>query len=786
MLQQFRTLIPQVLGVNLNQEQIEAIEAAANDCLFIVAGPGSGKTTVLALRALKFIFVDGIQPDTIIATTFTRKAAKELRSRVLAWGDQLRQAFLQSQTLNPQARLPLERLDFNAIVTGTLDSIAESMLAQYRAPGTQPPVVIEEFVSQALMLRRGLFQNGRYWDQNLRNYVSLLLGPSPRLTPAKLSDIAQQIRERFLHDAVDIDAYRLTTTSCPVCQNHPHPGVSVVCDAIEDYVNELRARGVVDFPELEQHFLSRLQNGTLNQFANRIRAVLVDEYQDTNLLQEQIYFELTRRALANSGGITVVGDDDQSLFRFRGATVDLFQFFPDRLYQQLGIESRTVFLTNNYRSTQRIVDFCNGFVQLDSRYQAVRVSGKPQIVYARNVQRNPQIIGLFRDDIQTLARDLAQFIHQVFYGGGYNVPGVGIIQRNPQGSVGDCALLCHSPDEIREYFDQQTGTVLRRERLPLLLRRELSNMQPHVLIFNPRGQDLASVPDVERLCGLILECIDPQATIQRTINNLPQEAIATFNRWRQRAQNHISRNPAPRRPNSLPQFVRAWQQRKPQGRLNWPDEIHLAELAYKLVTWIPSMQDDIEGLVHLEVILRTITESGRFSNYGGYILFRPNQEQSSIRSALWDIFVPLAMGAVEVDEDLLETLPKDRLNILSIHQSKGLEFPMVIVDVGSDFSRNNSRQAFMRFPQGGDLTHNLENELRQFSPLGAPNRDGRDRAFDDLTRLYFVAFSRAQDVLVLVGLNSVRMRSNIPHVATGWDRSRTWHWGQSLPNLVHI
>jgi DNA helicase-2/ATP-dependent DNA helicase PcrA len=200
---------------------------------------------------------------------------------------------------------------------------------------------------------------------------------------------------------------------------------------------------------------------------------------------------------------------------------------------------------------------------------------------------------------------------------------------------------------------------------------------------------------------------------------------------------------------------------------------------------MPDFQNDIEGLVYFEAIARTITEAARFSSFGSEIVFStPALEENSVRSAIWDIFVPLASGAIDIDEDLLETLPRDRLNVLSIHQAKGLEFPFVIVDVGSDFRTNHHTQAFKRFPRNGGGTCSLEDELRPFSPLGVPHRNALDRAFDDLTRHYFVAYSRPQDVLLLVGLNSVR--NAIPNIATGWDRSARWHWAAGLRNLVHI
>lgn len=204
----------------------------------------------------------------------------------------------------------------------------------------------------------------------------------------------------------------------------------------------------------------------------------------------------------------------------------------------------------------------------------------------------------------------------------------------------------------------------------------------------------------------------------------------------------------------------------------------------------------MRGLVYLEAITRTINQASLFSNFGGQIIFDPNDPRAepSIREALWNIFMPIATGAIEINEDLLETLPSDRLNIMSIHQAKGLEFPLVIVDVGSDFRRNHPAHAFKRFPDNGGKSCNMEDELRPYSPLGTPQRPALDRAFDDLIRQYFVAFSRAQDVLMLVGLNSVRdgyltssgRRRDIPNIATGWDRNGNWRWGRGLPNLIHI
>ncbi len=760
-----------------NRSQNDAIRSPLNQSLFIVAGPGSGKTTVIALRVLKLIFVDDIDPSNILVTTFTRKAAAELRSRILGWGDQLRRVFMQQSTYS-HVRDQSRRLDFNRIVTGTLDSIAEEILGDCRAPGTPPPIVIEDFVSNALMIQVGLFNHRRHNNQDLRDYIADLRRTSWGLNISEISATLREIKDRFYHDQVNVNQFRSNST---------HQGIPIVCDAISDYTQELQNKLFYDFARLEQEFLTRLRGGTLDRFLQNVRFVLVDEYQDTNLLQEQIYFELTRVALGKEGSITIVGDDDQSLYRFRGATVDLFQAFLPRINATLGIQPTIIYLSQNYRSTLRIVDFCNSFIALDTHYQAARVQNKPQISPMRSQPyTNYPILGMFRDDVNQLASDLANFIHQVIYGGGVQVQDVqgnqytievATQRRGRPEAAGDIVLLCSSPRE----FDAQG-----RPRLPRLLRDELGQLSPLIQIFNPRGQNLEMIDDIQILCGLILECIDPNSIVQNS-TNLPQVAANMFNTWRRRARNYINSNPYPTSPRSLRDFVNAWQNRRPLGRRTWEREIPLIDLVYKLITWIPNMQNDVEGLVYLEAITRTINQAGLFGNFGGQIIFdqvNPNLEQMSIREALWNIFMPIATGAIEIDEELLETLPPDRLNIMSIHQAKGLEFPLVIVDVGSDFRTNHHAHAFKRFPRNGGKTCNMEDELRPFSPLGQPQRAALDRAFDDLIRLYFEAYSRSQDVLLLVGLNSVR--NGISNVATGWDRNGNWRWGRGLNNLIHI
>ncbi|QYZ80350.1 ATP-dependent helicase [Methanofollis formosanus] len=768
-----------------NQGQYDAIESSLDRSLFIVAGPGSGKTTVMALRVLKLVYVDGIDPSTVLATTFTKKAATELRSRILGWGERLRLAFIENPTYADQREV-LQLIDFNQIFTGTLDSISENILQEYREAGSPTPVIIEDFIANAMMVRYGLLDGGRYKNKDLKAYLKGLSGISYDLNTGGMAGILLEIRDRVCHDQVDIDTFN---------ESGENPGIKVACEAIRVYMRELEERLLYDYGRLEQEFFQKLLNGELTEFTEKIRFILVDEYQDTNLLQEHIYFELARHALQNGGSITVVGDDDQSIYRFRGATVDLFTHFPSRIQEALQVYPTVITLSKNYRSTQNIVDRVEQFVTLDPTFQCARVEEKPPIEYARiGKPVNYPILGMFRDDLPTLARDLSFFLEGVVHNGGVEITQSGttytICVDADRGSPADICVLCSSPQEMKADGNP---------RLPRLLRQNLHNATHSIEIFNPRGQQLREISEVQVLCGLMLECIDPESTIQNKIKYLPKDAKKFFGAWRDAAQIYIQQHSEQYGDMTLGKFVQAWQTRTPHNAFVQKREVPLLDLVYRLVTWIPPMQYDVEGLVYLEVITRTITQSAVFTKFGSEIIFDDENtilEGKSIIDAMRGIFIPLATGAIDINEDLLETIPTDRIPIMSIHQAKGLEYPLVIVDVGSDFKTEHHKQAFKRYPREGGRTCRMEDELRAFSPLQTPQRPGVDRAFDDLTRQYFVAFSRPQDVLLLVGLNSVKdgyltkgrkpTLKFIKNVATGWDRDETWHWGKGLPDIIHI
>ncbi len=797
--------------ISSNLDQKKAILSDSDKSLFIVAGPGSGKTTVMVLKILKYIFVDGIEPSEILATTFTRKAADELYSRILGWGDEIK-THLVSELDNDDFEdsfkiVEIERIDFNQINIGTTDSVAEELLRDYKKPGETQPVVIEDFVANSAMIKI-LIKDERYLNKNLVEYLKELSGKAKLEEPSRMSEIIIEIKNRIYYDQVDLKKLYEET--------EPESGLRLVLDCINEYEDTLKQRHTIDFTMLESTFLKKLKNGGLDEFLEDIRIVLIDEYQDTNLIQEDIYFTIAKSALENGGNITVVGDDDQSLYRFRGATVDLFTDYKQRILDRLGIEVEEINLRTNYRSTENIIDHCNRFAELDSEYQHARVENKPKIIAPDFDKEKMPILGMFRNNPEMLARDLSKLLNNLINKGeseikvlqvlddeyyrkmngkidiaqlqklkqekirqGKEIEKIKLKLDSDYGSASDIAVLSFSPREIS--FGNRTFLYF--------LRKNLKQLKQPIEMFNPRGLDLQEIDNVAIFCGLILECIDPNGSIQNSDKSIPNLAKRNMRRWRLKANEYIKLNPEPTEPISLNSFVTRWQLRRPYperdekgNEIQWPKTASLMELAYKLTTWIEELQDDIEGVVYLEAITKSITQTGFFNEYHSSISFENiNAERESVLEAIWNIFIPISTGGVKIDESLLENLPSNRVNVLSIHQSKGLEFPLVIVDVGSRFKTNDIKTQKLRFPKSLKDKITIEDSIRKHSSLGESDRSEKDRCFDDLTRLYFVAFSRAESVLLLVGLNSAiegytkkNQHFNIPNVALGWSRNENY------------
>lgn len=767
-----------------NVAQLNAVMHNGPEILQIVAGPGSGKTTVLILRALKAVFVDDVLPENIVITTFTRKAARELRTRWLDWGTALWNALSAQHNLN--------HVDLNRCLIDTLDSVAEQVLTDFRPPGTVAPILAEGSASN-LILKRSSFQ-AIYNAANepvLKAYFATQSngGQEPRNRGEALK-AAKRIAERLIQDRVDLTRY----AGAGAAQ-------SLMAQMLIGYRAHALTSSVYDFPILEEQFLDRLQAGALDEWALEIKVVLIDEYQDTNPLQEAIYIALTRRA---NPALTIVGDDDQSMYRFRGGSVELFTQFAARWQRATHKATRRVDMIRNFRSLPEIVTFYNGHISGDAGFAAARiVPPKPLVVQSRATKSMP-VLGMFRAGPDALARDLAGFLNDLRTTGKVAAGGTRTIELGKGGALGDAVFLSHSVAEVS--YEAYDGIPKTSARFAGTFRSELESRG--VEVFNPRGQALRNIPEVQQLLGLLLMAVDPDDALTPTV--FPTNEQKYFlGLWRRQARDFIASKPKPNDKGGLEAFVGKWQQAaRGHASAPFPRDWPVLELLFKLLTWFPAFQGEAERQVWLEAITRVIAGAGTVSPYGMQLIQNflrangtvvqqirtrqggttANDVEESRKSFIRDALLAIAGDEVDVDEDIMPSVPRDRIQFMTIHQSKGLEFPLVIVDVGSAFKTNHRLQRFLRFPDGISNVVIAEDEVEPHlpSPLRV-GRTARDRTFDDIARLYYVAFSRPQSVLLLVGCeNCLRYgsgpqldKSIIPHIALGWNRNGTWPWRQA-------
>ncbi|CAN5200566.1 DNA helicase PcrA [soil metagenome] len=320
--------IDDALLAGLNPQQREAVEYRGQS-LLIVAGAGSGKTSVLTRRIAGLLQTREAWPSQILAITFTNKAAAEMRERVRSLvGDQSEGMWIST---------------FHSACTRILRRQAESM-------GMRQSFTIYDTQDQRALLKR-----------IIKELDADTLGFTPGGASSRISKLKNELTdaETFARSA-----------------NMNDPKESGFLEIFRRYTAALRRANALDFDDIiaETVYLFRAFPDVAALYQRRFRHVLVDEYQDTNHAQYALIRELvrpvkpqhvppdTRMHLDAAGGIpgaslTVVGDSDQSIYAFRGADIrNIVEFerdFPN---------SKVILLEQNYRSTQNILDAANAVI----------------------------------------------------------------------------------------------------------------------------------------------------------------------------------------------------------------------------------------------------------------------------------------------------------------------------------------------------------------------------------------------------------------------------------------
>jgi DNA helicase II / ATP-dependent DNA helicase PcrA len=309
----------EVLARELNPAQLEAVMHPGRP-LLVVAGAGSGKTRVITYRLARLV-ASGADPRRILAVTFTNKAAGELRERV---------GHLLHTRTGPGS-------GGSGLWVGTFHSVSARLLRQWgQAVGLRKDFVIYDTDDQKRLLARVLAD----------------LKVPERLFPVRqvLSAIDRAKNEGITAAAFDAGDYF----------------ADVVARAYKLYEERLAASNATDFGGLLISALQLCQGDTptAHQIAERFDHVLVDEFQDTNSVQYRLVRYLSNR----TGSITVVGDEDQSIYKWRGADIrNILDFERDH------DGARVVKLERNYRSTGNILRAANAIIACNSQRRPKRL-----------------------------------------------------------------------------------------------------------------------------------------------------------------------------------------------------------------------------------------------------------------------------------------------------------------------------------------------------------------------------------------------------------------------------
>jgi DNA helicase-2/ATP-dependent DNA helicase PcrA len=336
--------------------QRRIIEVREHDrVLQILAGPGSGKTEMLVLRVLFDMFVRGADPSRIIVTTFTRRAASELIIRTVERAEAI-------QAKCTQHGVSVRDPQVHNLKIGTIHSLCEQILVEhdsdYRDAGRS---MIDQAESFARM-SRGLYQLGRRAGAGAVDRLIEMPSLKALFTPPWEDNDRMLGSMGVVNVLTDMIAQHVETW-VPRCEAAGIPnGVETVhgpagltddlAKVTARWEEELEKGGVVDFATMQRLFQSR-QHMLLDKFDH----VFVDEFQDSNPIQFAIH---TRWLQAAGTRVTVVADDDQSLYRFRGSDIDCLLGL-EPFCAKAGICFRIEALETNYRSTRSIVEFTQAF-----------------------------------------------------------------------------------------------------------------------------------------------------------------------------------------------------------------------------------------------------------------------------------------------------------------------------------------------------------------------------------------------------------------------------------------
>ena len=560
----------------LNPKQKEAVFCTEGP-LLILAGAGSGKTRVLTYRIAHLIEDEGVNPWNIMAITFTNKAAGEMRERVDQQVQFGSESIWVSTFHSSCVRILRRHIDFLGYDTS------------FSIYDTDDQKTLLKQILKAMQLDSKLFKERAVLSQ-ISNAKNELITPE----------------EFLLNNSGDYHDRK-------------------VGEVYQEYQKRLKQNNALDFDDLIMKTVELLQSDpeVKNYYQERFHYIMVDEYQDTNTAQ----FELIRLLAGKYQNLCVVGDDDQSIYKFRGANIyNILNFekhFPD---------AKTIKLEQNYRSTQNILNAANSVI-------ANNVGRKSKTLWTANDEGKKIDFEQFNtgyEEADYIARDIA---------GGV---------RNGDYHYGDYAVLYRTNAQSRLFEE----------------RFIVSNI-PYKIVGGVNFYARKEVKDLLAYLKTIDNARDDLAV--RRILNVPKRGIGatTVNRVSDYAESYdISFYDALKRADEIPSIGKAASKVKPFVNLiqvfrSKLEFISISDLLREVIEETGYVKElEAEGTDEAEARIENIDEL-----LSKVVSYEESEEHPTLSGFLEEVALVADIDSLEDDSDYVV--------LMTLHSAKGLEFPKV-------------------------------------------------------------------------------------------------------------
>ena len=670
-------IAPSILAAypELNSRQQQVI-GCLDKPLRVIAGPGSGKTHCIILRTLNILLQGKAEPKQVMLCTFTEKATFEMRDRLAA-----------------AARKIKYEEDLSELTISTIHGFCNRLLRRHRhqTPLGHNYETLDELTQKLFLFEYfadiiGEKENGKFMGKWTRKWATI-----------------EQIRKYFDKIADElIDNEQL--------KNSGDAFLFALADAYGTYRQLLFDKNRVDFAHLQRLAHDLLKSPEVaDDLAQDLRYILVDEYQDTNYVQEQLLLKLS----AATGYLCVVGDEDQSIYRFRGATVRNILEFPARLP---GVETLT--LTTNYRSHRDIIE------KYDRWMASHDWTNRRGLPFRHHKRIEPNGDSEHRN------------YPAIFSVWGSN-------QRDEGERVAD--VICHL---------KENGIIEDYSQVAVLLHSVMGKYSGHYLAaladkgipaFCPRARKYFQNDEIRQMI----------ACFSLIFGWHGEQRGDTFGRVQELADYvddaliflaaDFSETPLGKR-------IREWVAEIESLREGATLNTRPADYFYQLLALEPFASEikDENKSRNLALFSQRLNAFQTYYHYP--VVTHRNRE--FLRLHLFNSFFNfLYGGGVNEYEDMHQPIPPGYVQVMTIHQAKGLEFPVVVVG-------SLSVQLSTQKQVDNDLSSHYRRP--QFEP------ESRITAFDRM-RQHYVAFSRAQNLLVLSASENPK-----PHFAPIWDGLPQW------------